>query len=77
MAISPNQSEPDDDSMHTQTHLYPFFGRARTADFYAGHYPNGFLYLGNLGNQEILISHNGEHNRLRITKSCKLFRPTK
>lgn len=32
--------------------------------------PTDFLFQGN---QEILISHNGEHYRLRITKNGKLI----
>lgn len=41
---------------------------ART--FLPGTIPTGYLFQGN---QEILISHNGEHYRLRITKNGKLI----
>lgn len=41
---------------------------ART--FRPGIIPTDFLFQGN---QEILISHNGEHYRLRITKNGKLI----
>jgi hemin uptake protein HemP len=41
-----------------------------TRNFPSGVIPTDFLFQGS---QEILISHNGEHYRLRITKNGKLI----
>lgn len=65
------QAEPDVDSMHTQTRSSirrPDESGQRTCP--SGIIPTDFLFQGN---QEILISHNGEHYRLRITKNGKLI----
>jgi hemin uptake protein HemP len=65
------QAEPDIDSMQTQTRSsirLPAEPGQRTCP--SGIIPTDFLFQGN---QEILISHNGEHYRLRITKNGKLI----
>jgi hemin uptake protein HemP len=69
--MNPDQPEPNDDDMHTQTSSsirIPAEPGQRTLP--PGIIPTDFLFQGN---QEILISHNGEHYRLRITKNGKLI----
>lgn len=69
--MKPDQTEPDVDAMQTQTPssiCSPDEPGQRT--FPPGIIPTDFLFQGN---QEILISHNGEHYRLRITKNGKLI----
>lgn len=66
-----DQAEPDVDSMHTQTRSsirLPAESGQRTCP--PGIIPTDVLFQGN---QEILIGHNGEHYRLRITKNGKLI----
>jgi len=69
--MKPDQTKPDVDAMQTQI---PSSIRSlvetgqRTLP--PGIIPTDFLFQGN---QEILISHNGEHYRLRITKNGKLI----
>ncbi|MDP1645851.1 MAG: hemin uptake protein HemP [Thiobacillus sp.] len=69
--MKPDQTEPDVDAMQTQTPSSirsPVEPGQRT--FPPGIIQTDFLFQGN---QEILISHNGEHYRLRITKNGKLI----
>jgi hemin uptake protein HemP len=69
--MKPDQPEPDVDGMQAQTpssSRIPVEPGQRT--FPPGIIPTDFLFQGN---QEILISHNGEHYRLRITKNGKLI----
>lgn len=69
--MKPDQPEPDADALQTQT---PFSIRcpaeAGQRTLPPGAIPTDFLFQGN---QEILISHHGEHYRLRITKNGKLI----
>lgn len=67
----PDQAKPNAQAMQTQTPSSirsPLELGART--FLSGIIPTDYLFRGN---QEILISHNGEHYRLRITKNGKLI----
>lgn len=69
--MKPDQPEPYVDAMQTQTASSirsPVEPGQRTLP--PGIIPTDFLFHGN---QEILISHNGEHYRLRITKNGKLI----
>lgn len=68
--MKPDLPERDTNSMPTQTraaspHLSVTSGRPTP-----GVIPTDSLFQGR---QEILISHNGEHYRLRITKNGKLI----
>jgi hemin uptake protein HemP len=67
--MNPDQPEPD--TMQTGT---PLSSRSPvesgTRSFPPGAIPTAFLFQGG---QEILINHNGEHYRLRITKNGKLI----
>lgn len=66
-----NPDPPEPDTMPTHT---PFSARSPSEPglrfFPPGAIPTEFLFQGS---QEILISHNGEHYRLRITKNGKLI----
>ncbi len=69
--MKPDPSEADVDTMQTQppsSIRAPAESGQRT--FPPGAIPTEFLFQGN---QEILISHRGEHYRLRITKNGKLI----
>lgn len=69
--MNPDQPKPDAEAMPTQTPSsirYPVEPGQRI--FPPGAIPTEFLFQGN---QEILISHHGEHYRLRITKNGKLI----
>lgn len=69
--MNPDQPEAENGSMRTQTTSsirLPVEPGLRT--FPPGAIPTDFLFRGN---QEILISHNGEHYRLRITRNGKLI----
>ena len=61
--MKPDQTKPDVDAMQTQTSSPSILWLSPVI-------PTDFLFQGN---QEILISHNGEHYRLRITKNGKLI----
>lgn len=69
--MKPDQPEPDAFAMPLHPPLTPDTpstpGRKPAAP---GIIPTDALFRGN---QEILISHNGEHYRLRITKNGKLI----
>jgi hemin uptake protein HemP len=67
--MNPDQAEPD--GMQVPP---PSSSRTR-ADAGTRAFPSGIIPTEVLfqGNQEILISHNGEHYRLRITRNGKLI----
>jgi hemin uptake protein HemP len=69
--MNPDQPEPEPDIMPTSSSLS---SRSPvdpgTRSFPPGAIPTEFLFQGT---QEILINHNGEHYRLRITKNGKLI----
>ncbi len=69
--MKPAQPEADADTMQTQP---PPSIRA-PAESGQRTFPSGIIQTDSLfqGSQEILISHNGEHYRLRITKNGKLI----
>jgi hypothetical protein len=67
--MNPDQSEPDDmQTRPTLSSRNPI--EPGTRSFPPGAIPTDFLFQGG---QEILINHNGEHYRLRITKNGKLI----
>lgn len=68
--MNPDQPEPDTDPMHTHTSSVRSPLEPGQRIFPPGAIPTDFLFQGQ---QEILISHNGEHYRLRITKNGKLI----
>lgn len=69
--MKPNRAEPDVDSMPTQTRvLTPPAIEPGQRICPSGVIPSDFLFQGG---QEILISHKGDHYRLRITKNGKLI----
>lgn len=67
-------SDPEAQDMHATPALTPSSIRSPvepgTRTFPSGAIPTEFLFQGA---QEVLIAHNGEHYRLRITKSGKLI----
>lgn len=69
--MNPDQPEPDAKPMHAHTPSSvrrPLEPGQRI--FPPGAIPTDFLFQGN---QEVLIDHNGEQYRLRITKNGKLI----
>jgi hemin uptake protein HemP len=69
--MKPDQAEPDAQAMQTQIPSSVHSpAEPGTRTFLPGIIPTDYLFQGN---QEILISHNGEHYRLRITKNGKLI----
>lgn len=69
--MKPDQPEPDVDTMQTQipsSTRSPIESGQRI--FPPGIVQTDFLFQGN---QEILLSHNGEHYRLRVTRNGKLI----
>jgi hypothetical protein len=68
--MNPDQPEADVDTMQTQPSSSRLPDEPGQRTFPPGIIPTDFLFRGN---QEILISHKGEHYRLRITKNGKLI----
>jgi hemin uptake protein HemP len=69
--MNPDQPEAESDTMQTGTSISSRNPVAPgTRSFPPGAIPTEFLFRGT---QEILINHNGEHYRLRITKNGKLI----
>ncbi len=69
--MNPDQPEADADTMRTHpssSNRLPIEPRQRV--FPSDIIPTSLLFQGH---QEILISHQGEHYRLRITKNDKLI----
>lgn len=69
--MKPGPAKPDTQAMQTQTPS----SASSPAESGARAFPPGIIPTDHLfqGNQEILISHKGEHYRLRITKNGKLI----
>ena len=69
--MSPDRPEPASHTMHTQQRSSVHCSvEPRKRIFLPGAIPTDFLFQGS---QEVLIAHNGEHYRLRITKNGKLI----